>query len=343
MKKIVGPKITLYSALLLLGIAGVIASAVLNLHIFVIAGLSVITLVFLTLQLLVIIKYFKFYNNLSGAANDGELPELGEKQLKLPAVGNLQMLFNKLKEVINFAKSMGKDEAYEFKYIDPEDQVGASLLELAKQQKEHEQGAHMRHWKTEGLAKFGEIIRTNNHDLETLSLQILSNLVKYVRANQGGFFIADNDDGERFMTLSACFAYDRKKFVEQRIEEGQGLLGQVMLEKDIIYMTDVPADFVRITSGLGEATPGNIIIVPLMVNEDFYGAIELASFSMFQEHEIEFLREVAVNIGSAIAAVKTNENTQNLLEESQSLAAELRSAEEECARTWKSFRLLRRK
>ena len=102
-----------------------------------------------------------------------------------------------------------------------------------------------------------------------------------------------------------------------------------MLEKDFIFLTDVPKDYIRITSGLGFATPKNIVIAPLIFNNKFYGAIELALFDILKPYQLEFLKKVSVSIASEIGAMKTLEHTQTLLLESDELSKKLQTSEEE--------------
>jgi PAS domain S-box-containing protein len=188
-----------------------------------------------------------------------------------------------------------------------------------------------RNWATEGLARFGELLRKNNDNVERLSEDIITNLVKYLKANQGALFIIDDIDSteEAFMTMTACYAWDKKKYLNQQIFKGEGLAGQVWQEGDTVYLTDVPDSYITITSGLGDANPKSILIVPLKINDDIYGVVEVASFNEFAQHEIEFVEKIAESIASTISAVKINARTTKLLEESTMMTEQLRAQEEE--------------
>lgn len=148
--------------------------------------------------------------------------------------------------------------------------------------------------------------------------------------NQGGIYIEYKDEEDRrYMELISSFAYEKRKFQEAKVYEGQGILGQCMYEKDFVFISELPKDYIRITSGLGEATPRYLVVAPLMMNEIFYGAIELASFEPLQPYQIDFLKQVTVNIASEISSIKSLQQTNRLLEDSRVLTQELQHREEE--------------
>ena len=205
-----------------------------------------------------------------------------------------------------------------------------SLLSLRSQLQNYSLQEKERNWVTEGLAKFMDILRSKNEDIGELTDNIIRNLVKYLGANQGGLYLLNDDNPQdTFIEMTACYAYDRKKHLHQRIELGEGLAGQAVLEKDIIYMTDIPKSYVRITSGLGDASPSNLLIVPLKIEENVFGVVEVASFSKIQKYQIEFVQRLGESIASTLATVKTNQRTQKLLHETQSQTEQMRSQEEE--------------
>ncbi|NJM93353.1 MAG: PAS domain S-box protein [Cytophagales bacterium] len=210
------------------------------------------------------------------------------------------------------------------------DSYSQALLTMRDRLKSLSEEQEKRKWVTEGIAHFADILRQSDLSFKEWADKIIASLVKMLKANQGGLFILNQEDeGDAHLEMVATYAYNKKKHVQKRVEIGQGLVGQCVLEKDIIYMTDIPQGYVHITSGLGEALPTNILIAPLMINEQVYGVVELASFQILQKHEIEFVQKLGENIASAISTAKINERTTRLLRESQMQAEEMRAQEEE--------------
>ena len=245
---------------------------------------------------------------------------------------------NKQREKIQeLAKSLIDEKEIDFVLEDDSDSLGKTLLELKdylaknreaekKRRKEDDQ----RNWIAEGLAKFSDILRKDNDNIEELSYNIISELVNYLGANQGGFYsLNDQNSKDLHFEMTACYAYERKKYSEKRIEWGEGLIGSAALEKQTVHMTDIPDSYLDITSGLGKANPKSLLIVPLIVNEELHGILEIASFKDFEKYQIEFVEKVAESIGATLSTVKINVRTAKLLQESRSQAEVLASQEEQ--------------
>jgi len=244
-----------------------------------------------------------------------------------------------LKNIAEFADHVGKGKLdAEYALLGENDSLGKAMLgmranlqtaelEMGKSRREDEQ----RNWATQGLAKFAEILRNDNDNLETLSNNIISNLVKYLDANQGGIFILNDaaNNEEKFLEMKACYAFDRKKFVEKQIQPGEGLVGTCYLEGEPIYMTEVPESYISITSGLGDSNPRALLIVPLKLNEVVYGVVEIASFNEFEPYVREFVEKVSESIASTISSVKVNLQTNKLLVQTKLQAEEMANQEEE--------------
>ncbi|HEY8401557.1 MAG TPA: PAS domain-containing protein [Cytophagaceae bacterium] len=208
--------------------------------------------------------------------------------------------------------------------------LNANLLSLKEQLIKIDKEEKQRSWSAQGIAHFIDILRGNHQDNQKFYDTVISNLVKYLEANQGGLFIInDPDEKNVYLELKACYAYDRKKFMEKIIQPGEGLIGQCYLEKEKILLTEIPQNYVTITSGLGQATPTNLLLVPLKNNEDVVGIIELASFKPFETYHIEFIEKLSESIAVSIKNMRTQEKTNRLLIISQESTEELRAQEEE--------------
>ncbi len=244
---------------------------------------------------------------------------------------SINSLVNNMSIASEFADAIGNNQLdVEFNSLGKDDILGNSLITMRRNLVDVADKEKKRNWATEGLAKFGEILRMNNEGLKGLADNIISNLVRYLNANQGGLFIVnDTNPKDAHLELIACYAWNKKKYLHMRIEQGEGLVGQAWQENDTLYITDVPADFVKITSGLGDANPNAFLIIPLKINDETYGVIEIASFHPFEEYQIEFVNKLAESIASTISTAKINERTKQLLEQSQQQAEEMRAQEEE--------------
>jgi len=252
--------------------------------------------------------------------------------------GALNALIRGLKETTDFSLEIGKGN-FESHYVplSDEDDLGNALLEMRTNLKhaKEEEGRRkkedaQRNWSSQGIAKFSDILRQNNDNIEELSYNVISNLVKYCEANQGGLFLINDDDSHnQFIEMKAAYAYNRKKFLEKQIDMGVGLIGRAVQESETIYLTDIPDNYITITSGLGDDNPRSILIVPLVVNDQVYGVIEMASFKELEKYQIEFVEKIAENIASTLSTVKINIRTAQLLETTKQQAEEMRAQEEE--------------
>ncbi|MGY6561946.1 MAG: GAF domain-containing protein [Luteibaculaceae bacterium] len=203
-------------------------------------------------------------------------------------------------------------------------------LALQKAKVENEQ----RTWASEGLANFTEILRKNGDNLRELCQEVLKELITYLNANQGGVFLLIEDENEsnekvNFLEQYACYAYGRRKYTDKVLKIGEGLVGQCYLEKEPIFLTDLPQGYTFISSGIGEATPKSLYLAPLVANGEVLGIIEIASLKVFESHERDFVNKISEVIAGTIASVKINEMTKHLLAVSQQKSEALQSQEEE--------------
>ncbi|HEX5168246.1 MAG TPA: PAS domain S-box protein, partial [Cyclobacteriaceae bacterium] len=245
-------------------------------------------------------------------------------------VASANKLSDNLKQYSSFAQSIGDGSVdFKFKPVSDGDVLGNSLVQMKQKLKAINEEDKKRSWVTEGLATFADIMRRSD-DYEELASLIVSELVKYTKSNQGGLFILNHDDDkDPYLQLIACYAFERKKYLQKRVDIGEGLVGQSYQERRTIYLKEIPSDYVTITSGLGGSNPSSLLLVPLKVNEIIEGVIEMASFREYQPHEIEFVEKVGEIVASTISNARINSRTRRLLEESQQHSEELRAQEEE--------------
>lgn len=186
-----------------------------------------------------------------------------------------------------------------------------------------------RNWISEGLAKFADLLRSQD-DLAVIGDNLVSNLAKYVKINQAAIFILHGaEKNDPHLQLLSCYAFNRKKHIDKRIELKEGLVGQCFVEKEKILLKKVPEDYVAISSGLGDATPKFVLLTPLMVNDTIEGILEIASFRILEPFEIEFIEKISENIASTFRNAKINQHTRVLLQDSKVQTEQLRAQEEE--------------
>src|SRR5580658_3560506 len=189
-------------------------------------------------------------------------------------------------------------------------------------------------WLKTNLAKFSRMLQ-GQKDLLTVGRLILSELAPVVSAQQAVFYMMDSSSkvDEPFLKMLASYAYKERKNIDNRFKLGEGLVGQCALEKEKILLTNVPGDYVQITSGLGEARPLNIIVLPIVFEGNVKAVMELASFDRFNPTHETFLDQLTESIGIVLNTIEANMRTEDLLKQSQSLASELQSQQEELQQT----------
>jgi HAMP domain-containing protein/signal transduction histidine kinase/CheY-like chemotaxis protein len=187
-------------------------------------------------------------------------------------------------------------------------------------------------WLKTNLAKFSRMLQ-GQRDLLAVARMILSELAPVVSAQQGVFYIIDGNGGEPELKLLASYAYRDRKGVNSRFKLGEGLVGQAALEKERILLTNVPDDYVKLSSGLGEARPNNIVVLPILFEGQVKAVMELSSAELFNSTHQAFLDQLTESIGIVLNTIEANTRTEDLLKQSQSLAAELQSRQEELQQT----------
>jgi signal transduction histidine kinase len=267
---------------------------------------------------------------------DGDLPqEIDYQHNELDTViYATNQLTRGLQKASDFALQIGKGNfASKFEPLSEKDRLGNALLQMRQQLQTAALEDQQQNWITQGYAKMSDVIRKNNDNLQNLTDRFLHELIDYLEFNQGGLFLLETEHQDQYLSLVASYAYNRKKYLQKKIklnaDYAESLLGQAYLERNKVYITDLPPDYLRITSGLGEATPNHLLIIPLQSNQIIEGILEIASFRPITPFEIEFIERVCETLAAAVHYVKINNHTQALLREAQIQKEALLAQEEE--------------
>jgi signal transduction histidine kinase/DNA-binding response OmpR family regulator len=171
-------------------------------------------------------------------------------------------------------------------------------------------------------------------DLSTVSNLVLSELAPLINAQHAVFYVSDrDDDGQMVLNLAASYAFNNRKSLANQFQVREGLIGQCAYEKSRILLTNVPKDYVQVSSGLGQAPPANIIVLPALFEGEVKAVIELATFGEFNETQQQFLDQLMESVGIVLSTIAANMRTEGLLKQSQLLTSELQAQQEELKKT----------
>lgn len=309
----------------------------------IISGIILIFMIIIITFLFVnsILSPINYTRNIIKSMSSGELPKQKIKT-STDEIGQMGLALNNLisglKEKANFARDIekGNFKSY-FKKGGKNDILGNSLLAMrdslakaAQDEKIRRKENEERSWSTQGITEFNNLIREHSGTPEEFAMVTINKLTRYIKAQVGGFYILNEKNKENiYLELIAFYAYDRHKFFQNKILPGQDLVGQCFLEKDTIFISDIPENYIKISSGLGKDDPKSILIVPLIVNEKVYGIVELASLEILEKYKIEFVEKVSEIFASTIATIQINQQTAQILEESKEKSETLEYQEEE--------------
>ena len=253
-------------------------------------------------------------------SND-EFGQMGEK---------VDELVQTLKVNADFAKRIGEGKYdTEFKPASNNDLLGMSLINMRKNLVENEHRDKERNWIIRGVAEISEILRMHD-STEELGEDVIKFILEKIGAIQGAFYVVNEDEhGKAVIEMRASYAYGRKKYLKGKFRFAEGLVGQAAAEKDTVMRTEIPDDYVTITSGiLGDQRPGCILIVPLITNDEVNGVLEFAGFKKFDPSQVKFVQELSLILARTIFNINVNERTRRLLAESQEMSMELKEKQE---------------
>lgn len=301
-----------------------------------ILGIILIALAYITLNYLgrIITNSIIIVQNKLFRMSKGYIVEI-EKAKQKDEIGEMNMSLNDLINGINtyseFASAIGKGNLdAEFNPLSENDDLGISLLDMraglksAKTEEENRAKENeRRHRANEAFAMFSELMRKGSDNMFELSYSVINKLVEFTNCIQGGIFIVNDDDAnDIFLELTASVAYERRRYNKKRINIGDGLIGACAFEKEKIYLTDIPENYAEIRSGLGTSAPKSILLIPLLMEDNLIGVIELASLNFIDTHDTEFVEKVSESIAASLFSAKINIKTATLQTEFDALLKE---------------------
>lgn len=233
---------------------------------------------------------------------------------------NLQVLVNQTRMIA------AGDYTVQIAPRSEEDEFSKALIVMIGALAKADHQARRQDWFKTGQNQIGELIRGDQSENE-LADKVTRFLAEYLEAQAGVFYIL-GDDGKELL-MAGSYAFNKRKSLADRFAIGQGLVGQAAKGRQIISVTDVPEDYTRITSATGDARPRNIIVVPLVHNNQLAGVVELAAIREFSDDHIEFLKSVAGNIAISLISSVSRRQLAELLEKTQQQAEELQTQQEE--------------
>lgn len=259
-----------------------------------------------------------------------ELTEITELKKSNDEIGDMQSaiyeLVENLKDTAQFAVKIGNGELdAKFTPLGDDDVLGHALLNMRSNLQDASIKDEERNKIVLCNSEVGNILRAHNQ-LDTMGDDLLPYLCEKINSVQGALYIVDEDlNGNQIIKLTNTFAYNKKKNTKKEFKFGEGLIGQSAIEMYMIHRTEIPRDYVSVTSGLiGEQRPKCLLIMPLITNEKVYGLVEFASIYKFTNLEIEIVKDVSEIIAQTIFNLQVNERTSKLLNESQRMSSELK-------------------
>lgn len=249
---------------------------------------------------------------------------------------SVNTLIDGINNVTAFAENIGNGNyGYKFELASSGDVLGNSIIEMRNSLQQAVKDEKIRaldeehlNWASQGMNIFNRILRVDNDNFEQLTNQIIETLVNYLNAHMGGIYLK-SDNNNTVFELAAHIGFNTQKYSKKTINPNDGIVGRCILEKETIYINEIPKDYVKISSGLGKSDPVSALIVPLMLNTDIIGIIEIESLKNIEKYQISFVEKLSETIASTISTVKSNLQTTILLDKSRKQAEELEQQEEE--------------
>jgi PAS domain S-box-containing protein len=321
---------------------------------FVLLGLSVL-LIFVAVDYL--IRPFKMLIAFAQkvATGDFECEQNNVKIVREDEFGQLQKAFKgiseSLKETAEVSNAIAAgDFSKSVKVKSDKDLLADSINKMSgflkKKQKDdeiREKDEEKQKWLNRGLSLISDVLKTNQDNTMHLADKLIKSLVEFLDLSLGGIYIKELSDDEKTMyRLIVAYAYSEQKFIEKKFYSGESLVGSCASEKRMVYMSNIPDAYIKILSGLGEAVPKSLILIPIIYNDEVFGVLELASLKAISEQEQDFLQQAADNIASTLSLTRISSQSADLLIKTQQQAKELELRDKQMLDTLKQLQNLQK-
>lgn len=242
---------------------------------------------------------------------------------------SFEILRTSTEKLAHAASIIGKgDYQTQLEVRGDKDLLGNALFQMKSDLQQLAIERDRRNWQLSGYALFSELAQTHQ-DREEFTNAVLSSLASYCNIQQAIFYVKDKTENDVRLVLKSSYAFDKRKLLQSTIKPGEGLVGQVLVEKKRIILENAPPDYISINSGLGNTLPVNILVLPLVSDKEVKGVIEMAAMHSFEPWEVDFFDKLAENIASALSLIEARLETDLLLQQTQEANERLKAQEEE--------------
>lgn len=251
-------------------------------------------------------------------------------------ITNMNKLVKRLKKSTELAQDIGSRKFNSnLTFEKTNDVLSRALFDMRENLQKIEEKNKKQKWENQGLTQIAEIIRTSSDNFENLSSKIISHITRYIEGVYGAIYIRktsfteslkqDDPKENYYYELVSGYANSRSTEDKKSFRPGQGLIGESAVQKKIINVKNIDLEFSKISSGLGESQHGSILIVPLVINEETLGVIEIATFTEINEHQEKFIKKIGENIASSILATQARDKKNHSLKQSELIIKELKA------------------
>jgi hypothetical protein len=234
------------------------------------------------------------------------------------------------------AKAINQNEELSHQLANEKEGLERSIEERTKELQqqhnlliEHQEKEKIQNWINTGLAKINNILSTDKSDFAVLCSNVLTSIVKYMDVKLGALYVISDDDSHTLQMVANFGASKQLSDNNRFIEMGSGLVGATYIDNQLQVLSNIPENYYKINSGLGNSAPRNMLLAPLSTDEAVVGVLELARFDEFKPEELEFIKKIAYSIASNLNTVRMNERNVNLIQQFQEQREEIQEKEEQ--------------